>query len=92
MGPVASPLDERIDRVRGFRTVVYVVDPATPGFPGASLMTADREFALRAEAEDGSAKEWLACTLSDDPMEPPSRRECDPRPRSPPLGAVRLEV
>ena len=74
----ASTLDERVDLVRDFRTVVSVVDPATPGFPDASLMTVDCEFALRIEAADGSAKEWLACTLSDDPVEPPEQQGTRP--------------
>ncbi len=70
--------DDGVDLVRDFRTVVAVLDPATPGFPDASLMNADCEFALRIEAADGSAKEWLACTLSDDPVEPPEQQGTRP--------------
>ena len=70
--------DGGVGLVRDFRTVVAVVDPATPGFPDASLMNADCEFALRIEAEDGSAKEWLSCTLSDDPVEPPEQQGTRP--------------
>jgi hypothetical protein len=70
--------DEAVDLVRDFRTVVAVVDPATPGFPDGSLMNADCAFALRLEAQDGSATEWLACTLSEDPVDPPEQQGTRP--------------
>lgn len=75
--PTAA-LGKGADLVRDFRTQVAVVDPSTVGFPEASLMNADCAFALRIEAKDGSATEWLACTLSDDPVDPPAYQGVPP--------------
>lgn len=59
-----------VEYVLDFPTVVSVVPADTPDFPMASLMNADCAFAIRILDEDGSAREWLACTLSDDPLQP----------------------
>ncbi len=63
-------LGEGIGVVLDFDTTVSVVGPGTPDFPVASLMNADCAFALWISAEDGSAREWLACSLNDEPVEP----------------------
>jgi len=75
-GPLASM--PGVDLVMDFSTEVSVVDPSTPGFPEGALMKADCDFALRIEADDGSATEWLACTLSDEPIEPPEYQGTPP--------------
>ena len=67
-----------VDYVLDFTTVVLVVPSDTPDFPMASLMNADCAFAVRIPAEDGSAREWLACTLSDDPLQPPEQEGVPP--------------
>jgi len=68
--PEEASLGRGLDVVLDFSTVVSVVEPDAPEFPAASLMNADCAFALWIPAEDGSAREWLACTLSDAPLEP----------------------
>ena len=75
-GPLAST--PGVDLVLDFATEVSVVDPSTPGFPEGALMNADCDFALWIEAEDGSATEWLACSLSDEPIEPPEYQGTPP--------------
>ncbi|MEA2025696.1 MAG: hypothetical protein U9O18_03295 [Chloroflexota bacterium] len=75
-GPLAST--PGVDLVMDFSTEVSVVDPSTPGFPEGALMNADCDFALWIEADDGSATEWLACTLSDEPIEPPEYQGTPP--------------
>lgn len=64
--------------VLGFPSVVSVVDPATPDFPMGALMNADCAYAIRIPADDGSATEWLACTLSDEPLIPPEQQGVPP--------------
>ena len=76
--PDVRTLADGVDIVRDFPTVVSVVDPSTPGFPEASLMSADCDFALHIAAADGTAKEWLACTLNDEPVEPPEQQGTRP--------------
>ncbi len=75
-GPLAAM--PGVDLVMDFSTEVSVVDPSTPGFPEGALMNADCAFALWIEADDGSATEWLACTLSDEPIEPPEYQGTPP--------------
>ncbi len=67
--PEETSLGERADVVLDFDTVVSVVRPENPDFPVASLMNADCAFALWVPADDGSAREWLACTLNETPMD-----------------------
>jgi hypothetical protein len=67
-----------VDYVLDFPTVVSVVSADTPDFPMASLMNADCAFAMWVPEEDGSAKEWLACTLSDEPLQPPEQQGVPP--------------
>jgi hypothetical protein len=76
--PGASGLPEGVGVVLDFPTVVSVVDPGTPGFPVGSLMNATCAFALWREAEDGSATEWIACTLNDDPVAPAEQQGIRP--------------
>lgn len=66
----AAGLGEGVDIVWDFPTTVSVVAPGTDDVPLASLMNAGCAFALWVEAEDGSATEWIACTLDDSPVQP----------------------
>ncbi len=67
--PGAAAADSHVDVIEDFPTVVAVVDPATtPDFPVASLSRADCDVLVRVEAADGSAEEWMSCTLSDEPV------------------------
>jgi hypothetical protein len=59
--------------------VLAVVDPATtPDFPLGSLMRADCAVAVRIPADDGSATEWMACQLSDEPVMIPENQGAPP--------------
>ena len=60
------------------RSVLAVVDPATPGFPVGSLMRADCAFAVRIVADDGSVQEYQACRLSDEPVMIPENQGTPP--------------
>jgi hypothetical protein len=76
--PEEAPLGRGLDVALDFSTVVSVVGPDAPDFPVASLMNAECAFALWVPAEDGSAREWLACTLSDAPLEPAEQQGVPP--------------
>jgi hypothetical protein len=71
-------LGQDVDYVLDFATVVSVVPADVPDFPLASLMNADCAFALHIVADDGSAREWLACTLSDEPLQPAEQQGVPP--------------
>ena len=71
-------LGANVDYVLDFPTVVSVVPADTPDFPLASLMNADCAFAMWIPEEDGSATEWLACTLSDEPLQPADQQGVPP--------------
>ena len=71
-------LGKDVDYVLDFPTVVSVVPADTPDFPVASLMNAECAFAMWIPESDGSAKEWLACTLSDEPIQPAEQQGVPP--------------
>lgn len=54
------------DRIESFGTVLAV--SFGEDFPLASLMRADCAFVERVERPDGSARETMACDLSDEPV------------------------
>jgi hypothetical protein len=64
--------------VSGYWDYVYVVPPSDPAFPAASIMWAWCDVATWMEADDGSATEWVACTLSDEPFEPADQQGVPP--------------
>lgn len=76
-GMVAA--DGHIDVLEDVPTVVAVKDPATtPDFPVQSLSRADCEAVVRIEAADGSSQEFMACTLSDEPVMIPENQGVAP--------------
>jgi hypothetical protein len=77
-GPDDSALGTDVDYVLDFPTVVSVVPADAPDFPMAALMNADCAFAMWIPNEDGSAREWLACTLSDEPLQPSEQQGVAP--------------
>ena len=80
VGVIAAPVAAQGPQVlEDIPTVVAVVDPAaTPEFPAGSLMRADCAVAVRITAEDGSATEWMACELSQEPVEIPENQGSPP--------------
>ena len=76
---LAVPAAAKAEVLEGVGTVVAVVDPATtPGFPAGSLMRADCAVVVRVAADDGSATEWMACQLSDEPVMIPANQGVTP--------------
>jgi hypothetical protein len=74
--PALAQADPRV--ITGFGSVVAVKDPADPSFPEASIMRVDCAVLVRLEADDGSATEWMACDLSDEPVMIPERQGTPP--------------
>jgi hypothetical protein len=71
--------DGHIEVIEDVPTVVAVVDPATtPDFPVASLSRADCAVVVHVEAGDGSAQEWMSCSLSDEPVMIPENQGTAP--------------
>ena len=61
--------DEHIEVLEDVPSVMAVSDPATtPDFPVGSLSRADCDVLVRVVAEDGSSEEFMACSLSDEPV------------------------
>jgi hypothetical protein len=76
---IATPVAAKAEVLEGVGTVLAVVDPATtPDFPVGSLMRADCAVVVRIPAEDGSATEWMACELSDEPVMIPENQGVPP--------------
>lgn len=67
--PVAAG-QASVDRIEDFGSVLAV--RFGDDFPIASLMRADCEWLIRVELPDGSARETMQCTLSDEPVMVPA--------------------
>jgi hypothetical protein len=65
-----------VDRIEDFGTVLAV--RFGDDFPIASLMRADCEWLIRVERPDGSARETMHCTLSDEPVMVPALQGSPP--------------
>jgi hypothetical protein len=64
--------------VAGYWDHTFVVPPDHPTFPAASLMWSWCDIATWLVADDGSATEWFACILSDEPYEPADQQGVPP--------------
>ena len=69
-GPDVASAIAAVDAVADFGSVVEVED--------GLLMSADCELAVWVQFEDGTFREWLSCTLSDDPVYPPEQQGVSP--------------
>jgi hypothetical protein len=74
--PVAAQEPQVVENVP---TVVAVVDPdTTPGFPAGGLMRANCAVVVRGTPDDGSATEWMACELTEEPVMIPENQGSPP--------------